>query len=310
MQPVPGSRLWEECISKSLVSEEMDFSSLALDLNRKDIDWTHILYLNNEIMPLKKFIKIVDKIKDEFCSSSNIAKSENNWQKTYYQKATGIFNKSFQKGQIFLSFGFKKVVFKINRILYSSHKKTSNTPSNKLSGLRLYVGCGDDRRDGFIGCDFRPVPNASIICKAWEVSFFCKDVKEIYSRHMLEHLTLPQVEATFRDWLRALSTGGKIHIIVPNIDCHIEQWQRAIWDEDAWSQKFSDARYSYAGLWGWQRECDEKSLSDSGENAYWDVHKSGYNKNFLTFLLTRNGFVDVKCEIVENVHLVGYAKKL
>ncbi len=93
------------------------------------------------------------------------------------------------------------------------------------------------------------------------------------------------------------------------MDFHVEQWRHAVWNEETWNEKWSDARYAFAGFWGWQRESDIEGLACSGKNAYWDVHKCGFNKKFLTFLLNRAGFSDVKCEILDNVHLIGHAVK-
>lgn len=181
--------------------------------------------------------------------------------------------------------------------------------SEKKSGLCLYVGCGEDSREGFVGCDIRPLPNVAIVCKAWEVSKYCADVTEIFSRHMLEHLTLPQVQVTLRNWFESLAVGGKIHIIVPNIDEHIEQWKRAVWDEEAWSEKYSDARYAFAGLWGWQRESSPLETDQNSDTAFWDVHKSGFNKEFMSFLLGRIGFSQINCQIIDEMHLDARAVK-
>ena len=37
---------------------------------------------------------------------------------------------------------------------------------------------------------------------------------------------------------------------------------------------------------------------------YWDVHKSGYNKEIMYFYLNRNGFVDIDIKTVDKWHLV------
>lgn len=60
---------------------------------------------------------------------------------------------------------------------------------NKKVIDKIYMGCGYDYKDGYVGCDVRKTKTAKIICKAWELSKYCKNVNEIYSRHMVEHLT-------------------------------------------------------------------------------------------------------------------------
>ena len=89
----------------------------------------------------------------------------------------------------------------------------------------------------------------------------------------------------------------------------MEQWRRAVWNEEKWNQQFSDARHAFAGFWGWQRESDSEGLKQSGENAFWDTHKCGFNCEFLAFLLKREGFSNIKCEVVDDVHVVANAVK-
>ena len=97
---------------------------------------------------------------------------------------------------------------------------------------KIYMGCGDDYKDGYVGCDVRKTKTAKIICKAWELSKYCKNVNEIYSRHMVEHLTYAEFNETLKDWHKALKIGGKLHIICPDLDFHIEQFKNAIFDEE------------------------------------------------------------------------------
>ena len=175
-------------------------------------------------------------------------------------------------------------------------------------GSKIYMGCGDDRKEGYIGCDMRALPSVNIVCRGWELSRHVSNAGEIYSRHMLEHLTLAEVECTLLDWFEALDIGGKVHIVVPNLDCHIQQWNRASWTPDTFRQPKSDARYACAGFYGWQRECDPRKSNYNG--TYWDVHKSGFSKQNLTFLLKMAGFAGISVEAEEEVHLVAKATKL
>lgn len=174
-------------------------------------------------------------------------------------------------------------------------------------GQSLYVGCGEDRRDGFLHCDTRALDGVDIVCKAWEVSQYRKGLKEIYSRHMLEHLTSMEAEAALHDWHNALALDGTVYIVVPNLDYHVRQWLEAEWNEDTLRDKTSDARFGFAGLYGWQRECDPRSKDYN--DSHWDVHKSGYNEKRLKFLLERAGFVDVHTEVKGDVHLVATGRK-
>ena len=179
--------------------------------------------------------------------------------------------------------------------------------SMKRSNIRIYVGCGQDRRDGFFHADVRALDGIDFVCNAWELSNYAENVKEIYSRHMLEHLTIKEAELTLSDWFHCLSDEGTLYLVVPNLDFHIQQWLDADWSENESSHQLSNANYALGGLFGWQRECDP-SMNDYN-NTYWDVHKSGYNKHRLKMLLENVGFHNVRIQIKSDVHLVAMASK-
>ncbi len=175
-----------------------------------------------------------------------------------------------------------------------------------MSG-KVYVGCGNDRREGFIHCDVRHLDGIDIVCPAWQLSRHQSDIQEIYSRHMLEHLTDKEAVATLTDWFKALAVGGSVYIVVPNLDYHIQQWLAAEWNDENYDNSKSAASHGFAGFYGWQRQCDP--AVDDYETSYWDVHKSGYNQARLAFLLKRTGFSEVHTEIKNNLHLVAIAVK-
>lgn len=176
-----------------------------------------------------------------------------------------------------------------------------------MKQLKVYVGAGNDRRDGFIHSDVRYISGIDIVCPAWKLSSHIKNIDEIYSRHMLEHLTSMEADCALIDWFNALAVGGKLDIIVPNMDYHAKQWLEAEWNEESLCNPRSNARHSFAGFWGWQQECNP-SLSDYN-NSYWDVHKSGYNKKRMEFLLGRIGFGEITVFVEDDIHLHAIAKK-
>ena len=176
----------------------------------------------------------------------------------------------------------------------------------KRNEKNIYVGCGDDYIDGYIGCDIRKTPNVKYVCKAWEISSHVKNVENIYSRHMCEHLTYQEFEITLKDWYKALIKGGNIHIIVPNIDYHVKQFQRAVFNNENLKNEKSDLAWSIAGFCGWQRE---DYINKNSKTKYWDVHKSIWNEKLMKLYLENVGFNNIKTEIINNVHLSVKAKK-
>lgn len=172
---------------------------------------------------------------------------------------------------------------------------------------KIYIGCGDDRRSGYLHSDVRPLDGIDFVCSAWQLSEHVEQVDEIYSRHMFEHLTAMEGDKALVDWYKALKPGGRLHLIVPNMDFHCEQWLRAEWNEETIKDKWSDARHSFASIFGWQRECDPRQSVYN--QSYWDVHKAGYNKKRMTYVLTRNGYENLDIYVEDDVHVVAIATK-
>jgi predicted SAM-dependent methyltransferase len=48
-------------------------------------------------------------------------------------------------------------------------------------------------------------------------------VDEIYSRHMIEHLTNNEVLAKLSDWFNSPQAGGKVYIVMLNLDFRLQQ---------------------------------------------------------------------------------------
>lgn len=192
------------------------------------------------------------------------------------------------------------------------------------AGAKLYVGSGEQSLEGYVSCDSRSLENVQLVCRAWEVSRFCSGLSEIFSRHMLEHLTLAEAGLTLRDWMAALAPGGTLRLEVPNLEFALAQWHRARWNSSEFANKLSDARWGFAGLYGWQRECDPESADYN--QSYWDVHKSGYTSESMRYFLDQAGFEQIETSYAsftleqlrrrnmdlhasDNCHLVAVARK-
>jgi predicted SAM-dependent methyltransferase len=93
-----------------------------------------------------------------------------------------------------------------------------------VAGLRLYLGCGPVRREGWVHIDWargadlrldlrRPLPFATGSC--------C----EVYSEHFLEHLEYPDdAMALLRECYRVLAPGGIISTGVPGTEWPLREY--------------------------------------------------------------------------------------
>ncbi len=84
--------------------------------------------------------------------------------------------------------------------------------------LRLSLGCGNLRMDGFKGVDFRPGPAVDIVADLtqhpWEFAE-PDSVSEIRAWHVLEHLPGEELDLVMHEIHRILEPGGRLNIRVP-----------------------------------------------------------------------------------------------
>jgi predicted SAM-dependent methyltransferase len=173
---------------------------------------------------------------------------------------------------------------------------------------KIYVGSGPDYREGYLNCDVRRLPEVDLVCPAWQISDYTEGLDAVYSRHTLEHLTDMEARHALDDWYKSLKPGGTVEIVVPDIDFHLEQWRRAQWENEGPAFTKAEARWAFAGLFGWQHECDPATAEYN--STYWDVHKSGYNFERIRHLLEAAGFAEVTRIDTSREHLHVQAVKL
>ena len=154
--------------------------------------------------------------------------------------------------------------------------------------MNIEFGCGDNPREGFLGCDIRPLPGVTFVCNAWEIADHVNrnSVSHVYSRHFFEHLTFEQADNTFRACREIMQPGAKLEIIVPDMAFHIGQWMNLDRASRMNPNGFSDLEWAIRGFWGHQRTDEHGSV--------WDTHKSGYDFPLLSKKLKQHGFRDVR----------------
>jgi predicted SAM-dependent methyltransferase len=151
--------------------------------------------------------------------------------------------------------------------------------------MNIEFGCGESpTKVGFKTCDIRNLPGVDFVCPAWEIINHVdkNSVDEIFSRHFFEHLTFKQGEYLLEIWYDILKPGGKIELMVPNMQLHAQQWLNK--DKRAARNIFGHQRGDFLEVW--------------------DVHKSGYDVDTLKELVLDKKFKDYKSLNTErNKHL-------
>ena len=134
--------------------------------------------------------------------------------------------------------------------------------------VRLNIGCGDDIRPGYLNID-RFAQGAGIRMDASRLAFADRSVDEIFSSHMLEHLSKYEVPELLGEWNRVLKPGGKVEIIVPDLPWCMRQW----------------LRLPDSARWDWALDTIYGLQDSPGE-----FHKTGFSAERLHHLLKEAGF--------------------
>jgi anaerobic magnesium-protoporphyrin IX monomethyl ester cyclase len=240
LQAVPGTELWDWAIDKGLVSEGMDWSKLVLDLQKDEFDWGKVAYLNNEVLPINRMKDIIATIRNEYLT----------------EKRNTSLRKALLKFFNYFPYCFKK------------------------QKIRIEVGPGDSPKTGYIHCDVFAGKDVDYVCNAWAIPFKSNTVREIYARHVLEHLTLNEAKRTVKHWFAVLMPGGLLDVNVPDLEQHIKQF-----NQNGLSKyvdfEVTNNEHALAGFYGWQK-------------GKYDIHRWGYTVNTLSELLKSAGFVNIR----------------
>lgn len=151
--------------------------------------------------------------------------------------------------------------------------------------IRLHIGCGPIRLDGFVNIDARETPATDVVADAWDLGRFADaSVAFIYCRHMIEHLTLAEARRTLAEWHRVLRPDGLANIVCPDLIFAAKQllgMKRSVFpDQQA---------HAMAAFYGW-------SLEERGGHDY-DSHRWGYTLDTLAALCGSVGFARIMRQV-------------
>lgn len=135
--------------------------------------------------------------------------------------------------------------------------------------MRLNLGSGDDRREGYINVDLRE-DVADVVASVDRLPFPDRCSEEVLALDLLEHFPVFRTADLLDEWHRVLVPGGRLVVKVPNI--------------------FELSRYIVEGrspellirnIYGGHRW---------GPDGAYDTHHTGWTPDTLANTLTANGF--------------------
>lgn len=169
---------------------------------------------------------------------------------------------------------FKKILIEL-KIHYYKFKFIFIKPAypvNQDSKVHIHLGCGEINSPEYINVDSRPFPHIHHIHDVCELSIFKNEFADlIYASHTLEHVSMLKLTQVLCEWKRVLKKGGILRIGVPNFDTI--------------SNIYKDNNHNIEAIW---------MPLMGGQEYPNNFHYAVFNNNYLTGLLLKCGFTEVR----------------
>jgi predicted SAM-dependent methyltransferase/acetyltransferase-like isoleucine patch superfamily enzyme len=142
----------------------------------------------------------------------------------------------------------------------------------KYRKIALNLGSATIDIEGYVNVDERDLINIDVVSDVRKLPFDSDTVDEIYAAHLIEHFTTEDIQrALLPHWKDILKAGGKLTVIVPNI-------QFMMGKVVAGEQSFDDF----------------KEVVFGGQEYSGDFHYSMFNTENLRCMLQDAGFVNIE----------------
>lgn len=136
--------------------------------------------------------------------------------------------------------------------------------------MKLNLGCGNKKIDGFIGVDIKA---ADVVADIRHLPFEDASADEILAVHVCEHFYVHEILSVIREWRRVLKFGGKMALELPCLD-------KVLWH----FQNGSPENFTLWPLYG------DPNTHRDGEPA---LHKWCWSKEQFRMMLKAAGFDDI-----------------
>lgn len=152
--------------------------------------------------------------------------------------------------------------------------------------VRLNLGSGADRHDGYVSVDLRP-EIADVVADVRDLPWPDGSIAEMLALDCLEHLPPNQTIPTLTEWRRVLADGGTLTVRVPNLD----ELCRTIIDRGD------------AGQWGAVEVLIRNIYGGHkyGPDGELDHHCTGWTPALFDMLLRRTGFEPLTNDLALNM---------
>jgi len=159
----------------------------------------------------------------------------------------------------------------------------------KISPLKLNVGCGRVKLEGWVNIDIDYGADLIIDIRKG-LPFYDDSVDFIYTEHVLEHFNFKVGGKILKEFYRCLKKGGYVRIAMPDLDYVLFKYNSQDWREQDWL------------TWPEYKFIKTKGQMINVSFRYWG-HKYLYNEEDLKNQLIEAGFQKIiRCKIQESGH--------
>jgi hypothetical protein len=108
----------------------------------------------------------------------------------------------------------------LERFFWRTRSLITRNKYRGSTGLRLHLGCGAVRLDGYVNIDADPMASADLYLNIRDVpNFFARQAaSEILMIHSVAYLNLWQARDLFREFRSLLAPGGKLILETPDVE--------------------------------------------------------------------------------------------
>lgn len=233
--------------------------------------------IRNKHPKFRNFLKILlisKKIYKSFIKKEGLDKKElKKIQKLRNELLIRYLVKFIKRNSIFYTLGkfFYFIFFKKRLILnyfFLRYKKD----------IKLHLGSRNKKIKNYINVDSELLPNVDLVCNIKNLKYFFRknSISHIYISHTLEHFSHEEVKKVLKLCYDLLCKQGELRLSVPDMDKIVKIYYKN------WKHFQTPGNSPWIGLiWGEQL-------------TKYDYHKTGFNFNWMKYLLEQIGFKSIE----------------
>ena len=170
---------------------------------------------------------------------------------------------------------FRSITRSLKKLLalHSPLKQLRLAKYAKLKTLKLNVGSGKAKLDGWVNIDMEPGADLVVDLRRG-LPFPDSSADFIYCEHVLEHFTYEQGRKVLKEFYRCLKKGGAVRIAMPDLEYIVEKYV-GDWENQDWLSWPEAASIKTRGqmintsfrAWGHKYLYDEEDLRNQLQGA-------------------------------------------